>query len=1079
MERYEVKVKYEQIKKLMDQGMYQEAMDIANTIDWDKSRNIHMLCLAGEVFERCGFFEDSKAIYLRAYQLQPQSRIVIYRLAELSIKLSDYEDSVHFYKKYEEAAPYDVNLLVLRYKIYKAKGASTETLISILEELKENDYHERWAYELAKLYSDAGMVEKCVAECDEINLWFGKGHYVRKALLLKKRYQMLTGEQQKKLEETSAMPQGFEEAITHKDQAEEKQKQTQEAFVQASFQQGAEVEQARKAAIEAAREARAAQLLEEAAIEDAEEEAAMEEDDSKEFIGQGIYPNLDIPIPKWTKEPALGEPVYEQSAVGWEATEEFSAYDAKTVEKTMAEQVLAEELDEEALASVTEREEKSAQEDGESGLSESDILARNIALALEGKLPRQKKPYDEYIGDTDIEDDNTPEDEEIFEKKESAFHKMWRMTSSAVSKKPKAATVFAKEQDYDIQIKPVTVSRYDTINLQKELAKSIRSIMNATEKEEVEKTMEDINRSMEESNIPKLIQTKRLHIQEVQEALEKASVETKGTWTEEAKTIDSKIQKLLGEEYDGQMRMLVEEQKKAEKQITGQMRLDDLLQEEDQLQLNEAKKRALEQAEEYIDQLSAVVPYMEEWEEVEENPAPLEETLKTKVEELMTTDIKSKGDLEKVVLGLTDVLNKVKGINIYQDKVEAALEQAAATSLVKETVANQSEEEKETSDTVEDREENIDTDHQETAFDQAELETAEEAAEEPEEVAAGAEAEATEEETADTKAMEEAVEAETAVAEAMEEAGETEVVDEEVIIEAQEEAPEAEVAVTEEPEEALEAEAVAEEQEETAKVESTDADLSPMPEYALSYGEEQKRILSYFTRISGVDEEVAHFMNREYDHGENILITGSKGSGRTSLALRLMKAIASSSEQAPRKIAKLSALALNKKPVEAVFAKIGKGALVIENAEDLEGGTCEALYKAMNKYANCIRIIMVGETSQMEELLKQNQNLVQQFSYTFHLKTYKNDELVDFAREYAQTKGYTLDEMATLALYTRLADEKVKKSSVGFGEVKEIVKEAISNNENRKGVKSFFSNMLTRNVDEDGYLVLREKDFEN
>ncbi len=999
MERFEVKVKYEQIKKLMEQGQYQEAMEIANTIDWDKSRNIHMLCLAGEVFERCGLFEDSKAIYLRAYQLQPQSRIVIYRLAELSIKLSDYEDSIHFYKEYEAAAPYDVNLFVLRYKIYKAKGASTETLLSILEELKENDYHERWAYELAKLYSDAGMIDKCVAECDEINLWFGDGRYVRKALQLKKRYQMLTSEQQKKLDESQTLPHGSAEAISKKDEAEEKQRQTKEAFDNLSNQTGEDVEQARKAAIDAAREARAAQLLEEAALEDEQEEAELEEKDGKEFIGQGIYPNLDIPIPEREEAPVV------------------EARKAKAP-----------------------------------GFSESDILARNIALALEGKLPRQRKSFeDDYIMDSDLEDDNTPEDEEIFEKKESAFHKMWRMTSEAVTKKPKAATVIAKEQDYDIQIKPVTVSRYDTINLQKELARSIRSIMNATEKEEVEKTMEDINRSMEESNIPKLIQTKRLHIKEVQEALVKSGQEKKETLAEEVEVVDSKMQRLLGEEYDGQLRMIIEEEKHVEKQITGQMRIDDILKAEEQIQLNEAKKRALEQAEEYIDQLSAVVPYMEEWEEVDEQPQPIGDELKQKVEYLMSTEIESKGDLERVVSGLTDILKKVNGLNIYAEKVEAALEQAATSTMKVEEVSVEEASEQIT-------EEISDEEFAEDASVEGVLEDIEGEAEEE------TEAESAEELAEYEKAMEE-VSKELAQ-------------NEEDAVEERSEGEESEEAETEE--ETVKqtfAEGASDDESTEKAVEDTNEQVTT-PEYPLVYGDEQKRILSYFAKFAGVEDEIADFMGRDVDRGEHIVITGTKGSGRTSLALRLMKAVASNSEYAPRKIAKLSALALNKKPVEAVFGKIGEGTLVIENAENLEDSTCRALYKAMIKYANRIRIILIGETDQVESLLLQNGDLEQQFAYTFHLHDYKNDELVEFARDYAQTKGYGMDEMATLALYTRLADEKIKRPVVTLGDVKKIVDEAISQNENRKGVKNFISNMLMKNVDEDGNLILREKDFE-
>ncbi len=1274
MERYEVKVKYDQIKRLMNFERYSEAMEIANTIDWDRSKNINMLCVAGEIYERCGYFEDSKAIYLRAHQLQPQSRIVIYRLAELSIKLRDYEDSIHFYKEYEDVAPYDVNLYVLRYKIYQARGAATETLISILEELKETDYHERWAYELAKLYAEMGMVDKCVEECNEINLWFGNGRYVRKALQLKKRFQPLTKEQQQKLDEAQPKPHHAEETINGKEAAEEKQRQAQQQFEALQNGQREDREKARKDALDAAREARAASLLQEAQEEAKEEEATQDAKDDREFIGQGLMPEFNVRIPNELKPPVMEQPapfaMKEESKASVEEEEATAEIEPETEQETelKTEQEIQPETEQEPqpafkseLFPTLTRPKEDQTSEKSSGPTESDILAENIALALGGKLPRPRREQhyedefirdsfaDDYInggldedetfvGDLDSlqesdqddgnlseedfpekdlaetdsakaasgedfledeedqdsqeedqtpeddfeddyerdnppEDDTTPEDEASFAKRESAFRRMWRKTSNVVSRKQKKATVIAREQDYDIQIKPVVVSRYDTINLQKELARSIRAIMNATEKEEVEKTMEDMNRSMEESNIPKLIQTKRLNIQEVQQAMERIETgEIPGSLADEAKQLESRMQRLLGEDYDGQMRMLVEEAGQTEKQITGQMHLNDLFQEEHQKQLEEMKKKALEQTEEYIDQLCVAVPYIDEMEEVTVEDRPeggSGQDVLDQARKLMDTRLESKEDLQNVVLQLTRLLGQeaqpeetaaekipaeenpaVEEIpeeivtETEEQPEEAAEEKAVAeeevvveeeqpAEAVEETVSEAVLTEEETEIPAEPMVETV-SDEEAPAEEEIPEEPAAEAEEQPaeavEEVAeipvetmvetASAEEEPAEEEIP-VEPMVETVSAEEAPAEEKipeEPAAEVEeevVVEEEQPVEAVEEPAEeeaeipaeeeipaepmeeavleeapAEEEIPEEPAAEAEEEVVVEEEqpeeaaeevaEETAEevAEETAEEAQPEEDSPEKIQNDQKQILSYFMKFSGVEEEISAFLNRQDDDGENFVITGTEGTGRTSLALRLLKAIARMKEGQSRKVAKLPAGTLNQKPVKAIFAKVEEGTLIIEHAEELQENACSELADMMEAYAKKIRVILIGEEQPVQKLLSGHDDLSSYFAYCFHLHEYNNNELVEFAKAYAYTQGYTMDEVAVLALYTRLADAKTKKQAVMLGDVKEIVNHAIEASEKKKGIKKLFSNLVMKNVDKDGNLILREKDFE-
>lgn len=196
MDKYEYNLKLEEIDKLVDQGDYQEAAGLADTIDWRRVRNIRTLCLISEIYEASGRLEDSKAMLLRAYRRAPVGRTVLYRLVEVTTALGQYDEAIEYYSEYVQAAPHDNNRYILKYKIYKGRGSKTEELISILEEYLGQEYTERWAYELAVLYQQSGQMQKCLAACDDLVLWFHSGKYVLKALELKKRYAVLTPKQQ-------------------------------------------------------------------------------------------------------------------------------------------------------------------------------------------------------------------------------------------------------------------------------------------------------------------------------------------------------------------------------------------------------------------------------------------------------------------------------------------------------------------------------------------------------------------------------------------------------------------------------------------------------------------------------------------------------------------------------------------------------------------------------------------------------------------------------------------------------------------------------------------------------------------
>ena len=196
MDKYEYQAKLEEIKKLVDKEEYEEAAAIADTIEWKRVRSVRTLCLVSEIYEIVGRAEDSRNILYRAYRRSPSSRQILYRLTEACVQTQDFDDAVEYYTEYVNLAPHDNNRYILKYEIYKGRGSSVEEQIQVLEELKSQEYTEQWAYELAKLYAEAGMTDKCIAECDDLALWFHNGEYVVQALELKKRYAPLTPEQQ-------------------------------------------------------------------------------------------------------------------------------------------------------------------------------------------------------------------------------------------------------------------------------------------------------------------------------------------------------------------------------------------------------------------------------------------------------------------------------------------------------------------------------------------------------------------------------------------------------------------------------------------------------------------------------------------------------------------------------------------------------------------------------------------------------------------------------------------------------------------------------------------------------------------
>ena len=737
MERYEVRVKFDEIRKLSDIGDYKQAMNIADTVDWDRVRNIGMLSVAGEVYERCRYYEDCRAIYERIYQIQPQSRINVYKLANVSVKLKDFDVAKEYLEEYKDIAPYDPNVIVLTYKIQKGQGADVSELIKILEKLKEKDYHEKWAYELAVMYAEAGEEEKCASECDNIFLWFGEGRYVYKALKLKSFFRTLTTAQENYIKNASRRPEGADETVRRAAEAADETEAKQSRFMElqkeaASADIGSEdakaklrdMEQARDEAIDAYREAKAAALLNEASSERELEEEAESETEDQQMLGEMKMPTFNLPVMEKFKAPVwqiseenadktnnvpgmefIDESENEQQIkfedfgytdVTDGSQEELSEYygEEESPDMDLAEMEAAASVSEEEIPSSESAVKYDTMEEllTHADDMKSDDLANSLAALISGKGEAQDR----------ADARNASRGVSSSKSIQNVINRIW--TRSAVRKSSEASRYEVDpliDGTDDIEVETMTPSRYDTLNLQKDLANSINHILNATDKSEIDKTIAVMDRRMLKNNILKYAEASG------KDEPEEESKEVLSEMIEESFDTDSvdafeqkkeKIFDVLEQEIDGQIRLIMEMEVE-DTDIPGQINIEDYIHEQEQAQLEEAKKQAIRIAGDYMEQVTKAVPYIAE-EEAKVYLADSQKELLERARNLMESNHPDPEEIDSVMKSLTMMTayaNEKASDHHEGSIIDAAVEAKAVVAAVEgskngEPVSEESEE---------------------------------------------------------------------------------------------------------------------------------------------------------------------------------------------------------------------------------------------------------------------------------------------------------------------------------------------------------------------------------------------------
>ena len=786
MDKYEYKLKLDQMKSAFAEGNYHMAEELADSINWKRVRNANSLIKAGEVYETAERYDDAKEMFLLAYERSPIGRTIVYRLAELAIHVGNYDEAMEYYEEFVEMAPNDSLKFVLKYKIYKAKGESLAEQIQILEDLKEQEYIEEWAYELAYLYHQAGMSEKCVEACDELILWFGDGAYVEKALELKMLYQPLTKQQEEKYRQFRQKRDGVVE----------------------------------------------------------------------------VRPN--------------------------------------------------------------------------------DMLNSGEIVSEVVKIPQ--------------------------------------VTMNA--------------------------SRFNTVNLQNELAKNMQQIMDATEKEEVNDSMDAIKKMVEE--IPYL---QLPHESEEQKEEKYGHIETD---EEIDGSLKINFKEMLAEDSDGQISLYVPKDPMVERQITGQMSIQEVLeewektkraaeaalQEAEQRRLESAKARALQEAEEIMERLVDVIP------QLNAGLSPKELLEQEYMQNMPEKDEKA----ARLFQNVNDILTReIEKLSKENKSIDQMIEEnkPAEESFGQEMENEMSEE---LSEEIPQELPQVSTDIGDLLVEEPipeEIEAAKELM--PEEPAK------------------------------------------------QEELPPIQI-----PEDVIE-----------------DEDVT------MHLTKAQKEIFSYFVPIQGMEQQLCQVLTgvkrrlgRSTNSTEgNIMIQGGPGSGKTVLATDLIKVIQEETGLIGGKIGKIEAASLNQKDIPELMKKVRGGCLIIEKAGEITRETAVKMSLQMSQDTAGMLVILEDTKEGIRKALGRDEEFARKFTEKVNIPIFSIDELVEFAKSYAQELEYEIDEMGVLALYNRISSiEKLDEATTLF-EVKDIVDEAVAKSE-KGGFKKAFSVFASKRHGQGDRKVLQEKDFE-
>ena len=902
MDKYEYRAKTEQMLAYAEQKSYQKAMSIADTIDWRKVKNTAMLSTVSEIYENAGELGKARDTLFIAYDKAPSSRKVVYRLGIISLKLGHFDEAADCYEEFVKLAPKDPNQYILRYKILKAQKAPVKEQIEALEDFKHSEYVEKWAYELARLYAEAGMTSECLDECDDLILWFSEGTYVYQAMELKMKYKPLTPLQQEKYDHRN-------DGIGRKDSSKRKP----------SF---------RKSKERPAPNPRIA-----------------------DKVRKDVHVTDSIDLPD-LPEPMARTHASEPEAESQPKTRIRSTSDISTTI---------------------------------SGASLSDALKAGVAVASGAVAPESASDDSQMTGKMKIEEilanweATQRENAKILEK------------SQEEAEKEKALREKKKEEEEEVlgATKPI-------------LSDDIRKLMEQLENgEEPEITDEDAEDFVDDEE------------DEATESPEDSSKEASDTDEEDPEEND--FEEIVDSEEDDESDAVYDEEAEYEDEDDSEYDDDEEYEDEDDSEYDDDEEYEDEDDSEYDDD--------DEYEDEDDSEYDDDEEYEDE-DDSEYDDEEEYEDEDEDDYQIDDELDEDHKEDFDFEK-ESALD-------IDDHDSDEDDGDFADLDSFEDEEELDSSD------DYLDLEFDEKPAPEPEKETS---------KSAPTPDIDEVLE--------IEEPSEDEITERMGKFD-------------------------------TGFVVQGRYDLSATSEIGLKLGltEEQKQLFSYFVPIRGVSEQLVEILDNDKrcrnrygtSRTGNILILGRKGSGKTVLAVDIVKAIQKQRRLKQGKVAIVTGDSLNKKDIGSIIDKLNGGALIIEKASKMNDRTIRELNDMMDEQTGELLFLLEDQKKPLERMFASHREFKRKFTSRLELPVFINDELVTFGQTYAKENGYRIDEMGILALYSRIDMMQREDHAVTVAEVKEIMDEAISHSQ-KANVKHLVKRVFGRSTDNSDHIILKEEDF--
>ena len=958
MDKYEYRAKTEQMLAYAEQKSYQKAMSIADTIDWRKVKNTAMLSTVSEIYENAGELGKARDTLFIAYDKAPSSRKVVYRLGIISLKLGHFDEAADCYEEFVKLAPKDPNQYILRYKILKAQKAPVKEQIEALEDFKHSEYVEKWAYELARLYAEAGMTSECLDECDDLILWFSEGTYVYQAMELKMKYKPLTPLQQEKYDHRN-------DGIGRKDSSKRKP----------SF---------RKSKERPAPNPRIA-----------------------DKVRKDVHVTDSIDLPD-LPEPMARTHASEPEAESQPKTRIRSTSDISTTI---------------------------------SGASLSDALKAGVAVASGAVAPESASDDSQMTGKMKIEEilanweATQRENAKILEK------------SQEEAEKEKALREKKKEEEEEVlgATKPI-------------LSDDIRKLMEQLENgEEPEITDEDAEDFVDDEE------------DEATESPEDSSKEASDTDEEDPEEND--FEEIVDSEEDDESDAVYDEEAEYEDEDDSEYDDDEEYEDEDDSEDDDDEEYEDEDDSEYDDD--------EEYEDEDDSEYDDEEEYEDEDDSEYDDDEEYEDEDD----------SEYDDDEEYEDEDDSEYDDDEEYEDEDDSEYDDDEEYEDEDDSeYDDEEEYEDEDEDDYQIDDELDEDHKEDFDFEKESALDIDDHDSDEDDGDFADLD-----------SFEDEEELDSSDDYLDLEFDEKpAPEpkketSKSAPTPDIDEVLEIEEPSED-EITERMGKFDTgfvvqgryDLSATSEIGLKLGltEEQKQLFSYFVPIRGVSEQLVEILDNDKrcrnrygtSRTGNILILGRKGSGKTVLAVDIVKAIQKQRRLKQGKVAIVTGDSLNKKDIGSIIDKLNGGALIIEKASKMNDRTIRELNDMMDEQTGELLFLLEDQKKPLERMFASHREFKRKFTSRLELPVFINDELVTFGQTYAKENGYRIDEMGILALYSRIDMMQREDHAVTVAEVKEIMDEAISHSQ-KANVKHLVKRVFGRSTDNSDHIILKEEDF--